>query len=112
MNADALVVVSPVYKASYTGLLKAFFDRLPGGSLTGVPCVPAMLGGSERHALAVEVHLRPLLAELGADTLPGCYVTEAEMDDVDSQTDGWWERARHSVPRVVRLEVEVADDRR
>jgi FMN reductase len=98
ITADALVVATPVYKATYTGLLKAFLDRLATGRLSGLPCAAVMLGGSPAHSLAVEVHLRPLLAELGASTLPGCYLTEADLDHLDDAVDVWWQRARTTFP--------------
>ena len=64
--ADLVVVASPTYKATYTGLLKLFLDRFAGGTgLRGV-AVPLMLGAGPGHALAPELHLRPLLVELGA----------------------------------------------
>src|SRR3954466_10486852 len=68
-SADLVVVASPTYKATYTGLLKLFLDRFAGGTgLRGV-AVPLMLGAGAAHALAGELHLRPLLVELGA-TVP------------------------------------------
>lgn len=67
--SDLLVVASPTYKATYTGLLKVFLDLLPSGGLEGVTAVPVLVMGSPAHTLAVEVHLRPLLLELGA-TVP------------------------------------------
>ncbi|KAA2254331.1 NAD(P)H-dependent oxidoreductase [Solihabitans fulvus] len=69
-TADVLVVASPTYKATYTGLLKAVLDQAPGGWLTGTVAVPLLVAASDRHALAVELHLRPLLVELGA-IVPG-----------------------------------------
>jgi FMN reductase len=92
-TATALVVATPVYKATYTGLLKAFLDRLPTGGLAGIPCAAVMLGGSAAHSLAVEVHLRPLIAEVGGNTLPGCYITEAALERLDDAVDAWWTRA-------------------
>jgi FMN reductase len=65
-RAQLLVVASPTYKGSYTGLLKLFLDRFAADSLAGVVAVPLMLGAGPRHALAPEVFLRPVLAELGA----------------------------------------------
>ncbi|WP_017618640.1 NADPH-dependent FMN reductase, partial [Nocardiopsis gilva] len=64
--SDLLVVASPTYKATYTGLLKVFLDLLPSGGLSGVTAVPVLVMGSPAHTLAVDVHLRPLLLELGA----------------------------------------------
>ena len=93
LGASALVVASPVFKATYTGLLKVFLDRFAAGALGGRPAVAAMLGGSDRHRLAVEVHLRPLLAELGAHTLSGLYVTEQQLGELDGVLDQWWAQA-------------------
>src|SRR5690348_14457453 len=88
--ADVAVFASPTYKASYTGMLKAFLDRYGGNGLAGVLAVPVMTGGWAGHTLAVEVHLRPVLVELGA-TVParGLYVTEPELTDVDAAIAGW-----------------------
>ena len=66
--ADVLIVASPTYKATYTGLLKAFLDRYPAGALHGVTAVPLLTVGGPAHSLAVEHGLRPLLSELGAST--------------------------------------------
>jgi FMN reductase len=85
-----VVVASPTYKASYTGLLKSFLDWFGNTSLKGVTVIPIMTGAGAHHALAVEVHLRPVLVELGA-SLPtrGLYVTEAELPDADEVIAGW-----------------------
>jgi FMN reductase len=92
--ADLLVVASPTYKATYTGLLKLFLDRFPGGTgLRGV-AVPLMLGASPRHALAAELHLRPLLVELGASVpTTALYVLDHDFDRPDAY-DAWLERSR------------------
>jgi len=63
---DVLVVASPTYKATYTGLLKAFLDRYPHRGLAGVFAVPVMTIAGGAHSMAADVHLRPLLVELGA----------------------------------------------
>ena len=65
-GAEVLVVATPTYKAAYTGLLKAVLDQAPPGWLLGKVVVPLQIAASDRHALAVEVHLRPVLTELGA----------------------------------------------
>jgi FMN reductase len=84
------VVASPTYKASYTGLLKAFLDWFSTTDLSGVTVVPLMVGAGHQHALAVEVHLRPVLVELGA-SLPtrGLYVTEAQLGALDEVLASW-----------------------
>lgn len=79
---DLVVVASPTYKASYTGLLKLFLDRFPSNALDGVVAVPLMLGAGPGHALAPEVFLKPVLAELGA-ILPAkaLYLVDSAYDD-------------------------------
>ena len=89
-GCSLLVVASPTYKASYTGLLKAFLDWYPTTGLSGVTVVPVMVGAGAQHALAVEVHLRPVLVEIGA-SIPtrGLYVTEDRLHDVAAVIDEW-----------------------
>jgi FMN reductase len=85
-----LVVASPTFKATYTGLLKAFLDWYGTDGLSGVTAVPVMVGAGAAHALAVEVHLRPVLVEIGA-TVPtrGLYVTEDRLADLSTLVDQW-----------------------
>jgi FMN reductase len=98
--ADVAVFASPTYKAAYTGMLKAFLDRYGSGGLAGTVAVPVMTGGWAGHLLAIEVHLRPVLVELGA-TVParGLYVTEPELADLDAAVASW---ARAAVPLIGR----------
>ena len=65
-EADALVVVSPTFSASISGLVKSFFDILETGTLTGKPVLMAATGGTERHSLMIDFAMRPLLSYLGA----------------------------------------------
>ena len=89
-GCSLLVVASPTYKASYTGLLKSFLDWFGTTGLADVTTVPVMVGASAAHALAVEVHLRPVLVEIGA-TLPtrGLYVVESELPRLDEVIAEW-----------------------
>ena len=89
-GCSLLVVASPTYKAAYTGLLKAFLDWYPTTGLSGVTVVPVMVGAGAQHALAVEVHLRPVLVEIGA-SIPtrGLYVTEDRLGDLSAVIDEW-----------------------
>jgi FMN reductase len=89
-ECSLLVVASPTYKASFTGLLKAFLDWFGTTDLAGVVTVPLMVGAGPAHALAVEVHLRPVLVEIGA-TLPtrGLYVLEADLPRLDEVIADW-----------------------
>ena len=90
--ADLVVVASPTYKASITGLLKLFLDRFAPGDLQGV-VVPLMLGGGPAHALAPELALRPVLAELRALVpVRGLYVLDRQHDD-PAAYDAWLDEA-------------------
>ncbi|MEU4192814.1 FMN reductase [Kribbella sp. NPDC026611] len=64
--ADALVVVSPTFSASYSGLFKMFFDVLDDQALAGKPVLLGATGGTERHSLVLDFALRPLFAYLKA----------------------------------------------
>ncbi len=69
-TADLLVVASPVYKGSYTGLLKLFVDFLGQDELEDTPVVLAATGGNDLHSLVIEHELRPLFGFFRAHTLP------------------------------------------
>ncbi|MBE1491812.1 NADPH-dependent FMN reductase [Plantactinospora soyae] len=79
--ARVLVVATPTYKGSYTGILKVFLDNLPHRGLAGVVAVPVTVGATREQAGQSERHLRGLLAELGAEVRPGLAVTEADLAD-------------------------------
>ncbi|SDA95974.1 FMN reductase [Mesorhizobium qingshengii] len=70
ISADVLVVGSPTYKGSYTGLFKHFFDLVDPAALRGKPVLLTATGGGDRHALIVEHQLRPLFGFFEAFTLP------------------------------------------
>ena len=87
-EADLVVVASPTYKGTYTGLLKLFLDRFAGGTgLNGV-AIPLLLGGSPAHSLAPELTLRPVLTEIGG-TVPGrgLFVIDRQYDDPTAYAD-------------------------
>lgn len=100
--AELVVVASPTYKATYTGLLKLFLDRFAAGSLQGVTAVPVMLGGDWRHSLAPEAFLKPVLAELGASSpTRGLFLLDSDADTGWAESDalaGWLEVARRQLP--------------
>lgn len=102
LSADLVVVASPVYKASLTGLLKAFLDRFGRDELDGVATVPVMVGAGAQHALAVEWALRPVLVELGgACPTRGVYVLEQTLDTLDEQLQEWLRVAGRPLAAVI-----------
>ena len=97
--ADALVAVSPIFSASYSGLFKTFFDVLPPESLVGKPTLIAATAGTVRHALALDHALRPLFAYLRALVVPtGVF---AATED--------WANGTALDERVTRAATELAD---
>ncbi|NKX52954.1 FMN reductase [Arthrobacter mobilis] len=68
--ADALIAVTPVFSASYSGLFKSFFDVIDKDALAGKPVLLGATGGSARHSLALEFAIRPLFSYLRARTVP------------------------------------------
>lgn len=81
-EADGLVVGSPVYKGSYTGLFKHLFDLIDPAALAGKPVAIAATGGGARHALVVEHSFRPLFGFFGALQVPvTVYASDAEFTD-------------------------------
>ncbi|WP_144832063.1 CE1759 family FMN reductase [Kocuria rhizophila] len=92
LTADGLIAATPTYKASYSGLFKAFFDLFDEGALENLPTVVAATGGSPRHSLVLDTALRPLFSYLKALTLPiGVYA--ATEDWADASLQGRIERA-------------------
>ena len=102
LGARALVIASPTYKAAYTGLLKLFLDQFGHDELAGRPTIALMTGGSPGHSLAVDVHLAPVLVEIGA-SLParGLYVQGPEIDDPDATLDAWFAVASPALARAL-----------
>jgi len=78
--ADAVVVVTPVYKAAYSGVLKTFLDLLPQFALAGKVVLPLATGGTLAHVLAIDYALRPVLAALGAShVVNGLFVLDKTL---------------------------------
>lgn len=102
---NLLVVASPTYKGTFTGLLKLFLDRFSSGSLTDVTVVPLMLGGDWRHSMAPEVFLKPVLAELGA-SMPtrGLFLLDADSETRWANAEAmsnWLDLARRQLRGVL-----------
>ena len=81
IGADALIVATPIYKASYSGLLKVFLDLLPQSALQGKVVLPLATGGTVAHLLAIDYSLRPVLVSLGARHITtGRFVLDTHID--------------------------------
>ncbi|MDG4797923.1 NAD(P)H-dependent oxidoreductase [Micromonospora sp. WMMD1082] len=100
--ARLLIVATPTYKATYTGLLKLFLDRFGHLELAGVVAVPVAVAASEAHRRSVGAALTDLLAELGASVpAPPLAVLEAQAADPTTAAAEW--ASRHGTTVVETL---------
>jgi len=84
-SADGLIIVTPVFNASFNGLFKSFLDVIEPSALTGLPTLIGATGGSARHSQVLDYAMRPVLTYMHADVLPtGVY---AATEDWAGQTD-------------------------
>ncbi|MYS21352.1 FMN reductase [Streptomyces sp. DvalAA-14] len=77
-GADGLIVVTPVFTGSYSGLFKSFFDTIDKDALAGTPVLIGATGGSARHSLVLEHAMRPLFAYLRAIVIPTAVYAASE----------------------------------
>lgn len=76
-RADAVVLASPVYKAAYTGALKALLDVLPQKGLQHKITLPLFIGGTIAHLLSIDYALKPVVSALGGThILTGVYAVD------------------------------------
>lgn len=100
-RADGLVLATPLFTTTYSGLFKSFIDVLDKDSLTGMPVLLAATGGTARHSLALEYSMRPLLTYLRAEVVP---------TSVFAATDDWaGEQANPLSARIARAGRELAE---
>jgi FMN reductase len=100
-----LVVASPTFKGTYSGLLKLFLDLLPRTGLTGTVAVPVMTAAFSSHRFAVDTYLRALLVELGA-CVPtrGVSVIERDFAQLDAAVADWAQASLSVLAAVLRHE--------
>jgi FMN reductase len=100
--ARLLVVASPTYKGTFSGVLKAFLDLLPRNGLADAVAVAVMTAATRAHSHAVDTYLRPLLMELGAVVpAPGVCVLDSEVRYLDDVLAGWVRRGGPAVLGVL-----------
>jgi FMN reductase len=108
-SADVLVVASPVYRATYTGLFKHLFDFVGQDALVDVPVILSATGGNERHSLVIEHAFRPLFAFFRAASVPtGVYANDKDFENgelvnpevIRSIERAAWEAMRHAKVRA------------
>ncbi len=101
-EADAVIVTTPVYAASYSGLFKMLVDVLPKDGLRDTPVLLGATGGTARHSLAIDHALRPLFAHLGALVAPVA-VFAASEDWGNVEAGGLGERIDRAGSAFARL---------
>lgn len=99
VSADGLIVVSPIFSGSYSGLFKTFFDVLEPEVLVGKPMLIGATGGTARHSLALEYALRPLFGYLRTVVVPTAVFAAPEDWGTDAQLS----------TRIHRAAAELAD---
>lgn len=103
VSAKIVAASSPVYRATYSGLLKVFFDLLPQDALEGKIAIPILTGGGQAHVLALDYGLRPLFASIGATVIAnGVYGYDAQFRS-GGPDSGLVERVDRAVEEAVAL---------
>ena len=101
-EADAVIVVSPIFSGSYSGLFKTFFDVLEPGLLVGKPVLIGATGGTARHSLALEYALRPLFTYLRTVVVPTAVYAAPEDWGSDAQLSDRVARAAGELADLIR----------
>jgi FMN reductase len=100
--AERLVIVTPIYRATYSGVLKAFFDLLPQAALRGSVSLLAGTGASPAHYLALDTGLRPLVASLEGWSAPSIlYATGNDFDADGAPTPALRERVTAALTELL-----------
>lgn len=81
-DTQGVVVATPIYKASFSGVLKTLLDLLPERALENKVVLPLATGGSIGHMLAVDYALKPVLNALKAqEVLHGVFADDSQIED-------------------------------
>ena len=103
-NADALIVATPVFNASYSGLFKSFFDLVDVDAMEGKPVLIAATGGSPRHSMVLDHALRPLFGYLRTVVVPtGVYAASEDWASTSGDTATLSDRIRRAATQLVAL---------
>ncbi len=110
--ADALILGTPVYRGSYTGILKNVFDVLPNDALVGKPVGIVVTASTHHHYLTIEHEIKPLLGFFHAHALPGgVYLTPDHFSDSVLVDEGALERLQQLALAIVQFAKHVPNDR-
>jgi FMN reductase len=101
-SADLLIAATPVFRGSYSGLFKHFFDFVGQYALAGKPVLLVATGGSDRHAMVIDQALRPLFGFFQAWTAPmGVYLSSGDFDGTTVLNPEAYERIEVAVNDVI-----------
>jgi FMN reductase len=101
-TADLVIAATPVFRGSYTGLFKHFFDFVDQYALAGKPVMLVATGGSDRHTMVIDQVLRPLFGFFQAWTAPmGVYLSAGDFDGTTVLNPEAYERIEVAVDDVV-----------
>jgi FMN reductase len=111
-SADLLIAATPVFRGSYSGLFKHFFDFVGQYALAGKPVLLAATGGSDRHAMVIDQALRPLFGFFQAWTAPmGVYLTSGDFDGTTVLNPEAYERIEVAVSDIIPVARQLAEAR-
>jgi FMN reductase len=101
-RADLVIAATPVFRGSYTGLFKHFFDFVDQYALANKPVMLVATGGTERHALVIDFALRPLFGYFQAWSAPmGIYLSTGDFDGTTILNPEVYERIDVAVNDVI-----------
>ncbi|MBP2116749.1 FMN reductase [Cohnella lubricantis] len=103
-QADAVIVATPVFKASFPGVLKAYIDLLPQKGFQNKVVLPIAIGGTIAHLLSIDFAMKPVLSTMGPrNLLAGVFVQDAQVVWNDDGTADIAEEAASRLDESVRL---------
>ncbi len=105
LGADLILVISPIYRASYPGVVKALFDELPHEALMDKIALPIMVGGTNRHYLAARYTWSVMLQELGAIVPKTVFILDSS---IDKERDTITDEALESLAESVKISLAIA----
>ena len=111
-DADAYIIGTPMYRGSYTGMLKNIFDIIPNDAMMGKPVGLIATGGSDHHYLALEQELRPLLIFFYAYVVPGTvYINNRNISSSTYFVDKVLEQLNILAKAVINLSNYLPEDK-
>lgn len=112
VESDAIILGTPIYRGSYTGILKNVFDILPNDALVGKPVGIVVTGSTQHHYLAIEHEIKPLLGFFHAHALPGgVYLSSEHFADNSIVGKGALERLNELATAIVVFMQHLPEDR-